>query len=356
MRFGRNSKARLANYWLLSPPSTQLRSSSSATSTCFARVVSSASCCPTAWVQAPTFVRALKAYESSQQYAVEVRALVSLPAVTFAFGGTVAKTSFLILSKENAPTYAPLFVAHAQHIGFLKRGNRRVPDKGGNDLPKIVHNYADCVGEGASWGPNWRRWARLGLSAASRTQDRGAGERLLQLVRPVREFTTVDFGTKRSFHISVLDVDETGLIDVISCRRNDPASRVLACNPGDVLLSCINPRIWRVTVVPNLEGKWTCSSEFLVLRPRHEASSWELSMRLHHHAFRTVVQAMAGGTSSSRQRVNKDEVPLVAVPRIPLSKAEIKGHGEARESYYSSRLAEGRMYERLHNGNRNGRL
>ena len=301
---------------------------------------------PDGVIQAPQLVKALKAYERDQQFAVEVRALVSLPPVTFAFGGTVAKTSFLIVSKEDAPTNRPMFMAHANHIGFLKRRNTRISDKEGNDLPMIVSAYGDHRETDANWVPNWRCWSRLGLSLIQETNGGPQGIQLQDLANGIRRFTTVVPGPA-SFHVSVLDVDETGLIDVLSAQRNCPSTRVLSCKPGDVLVSCINPRIWRVAVVPSLRGRWTCSSEFLVLRPKSDSSSWKLALRLHQGVFVNAIRSMAGGTSSSRQRVKKEDVLSVAVPEVALANKVIEAHGKARDKYYSARLAEGALYEQL---------
>ena len=301
---------------------------------------------PDGVIQAPQLLRALKAYERSNQFAVEVRALVSLPSVTFAFGGTVAKTSFLIVSKEEAPTDHPMFLAHANHIGFLKRRNTRISDTEGNDLLTIVSAYRDHRENDADWVPNWRCWSRLGLSLIAETNGGPQGVQLQNLAEGVRRFTTV-MPNPASFHVSVLDVDETGLIDVLSAQRNCPSTRVLSCRPGDILVSCINPKIWRVAVVPNLPGRWTCSSEFLVLRPKSDNSSWELALRLHHSAFVSAIRSMAGGTSSSRQRVKKEDVLFVTVPEVSITRKVIEAHGKARDKYYSARLGEGALYEQL---------
>ncbi len=301
---------------------------------------------PDGVIQAPQLVKALKAYERNQPFAVEVRALVSLPPVTFAFGGTVAKTSFLIVSKEDAPTNRPMFLARANHIGFLKRRNTRISDKEGNDLPDIVSAYHDHRETDADWVPNWRCWSRLGLSLILERNAGSKGVQLQDVANSIRRFTTVVTGPA-SFHVSVLDVDETGLIDVLSAKRNCPSTRVLSCGPGDILVSCINPKIWRVAVVPNLPGRWTCSSEFLVLRPTSDNSSWELALRLHHGAFVNAIRSMAGGTSSSRQRVKKEDVLFVTVPEVTMAQRAIETHGKARDEYYSARLAEGVLYEQL---------
>lgn len=303
---------------------------------------------PDGVVRSNAFVRALKAYEHDRQVHVEVRAIVSLPTVTFALGGTVAKTSFLIVSKDSAPTQHPLFIAHARHIGYLKQGNARVADDHGNDLPGIVRAYQRPVGDGPGWDRGWRDWNRLGVSLAVRATGSKARSPLSRYCAAPRDYTHVDAGEGQHFHVSVLDVDETGLIDVLASMRHRPTSRVVACRSDDVLLSCINPRIWRVAVVPSLQGSWTCSAEFLVLRPTATVSPWELAMRLHHRGFQTLIQSMAGGTSSSRQRVDKDAVLDVPVPRLNVSQEDVQVHAETRQAFYKRRLVDGCLYDALH--------
>src|SRR5262249_30275886 len=63
---------------------------------------------PDGVVQSTRFCRALRLYEQVHDTALHVAAVVSLPAVTFSLGGTVAKTSFVLIQKdqENAPLYA----------------------------------------------------------------------------------------------------------------------------------------------------------------------------------------------------------------------------------------------------------
>jgi hypothetical protein len=117
-----------------------------------------------------------------------------------------------------------------------------------------------------------------------------------------------------------------------------------------VLVSCINPRIWRVAVVPELPGNWTCSSEFVVLRPRKTVDSWSLAVALHHPSVRDAVQRMAGGTSSSRQRVPKHLVPEVSIPVPGEATQALKEHASSRTQFYRMRLQEADAYRRLHEG------
>ncbi|HUB10232.1 MAG TPA: hypothetical protein VMB50_24725, partial [Myxococcales bacterium] len=64
---------------------------------------------------------------------------------TFSFAGTGAKTSFLYLQKKRHPAekQGPVFMAVAEHVGYLKKGKTEVPDPQGNDLVAVAGAYAD---------------------------------------------------------------------------------------------------------------------------------------------------------------------------------------------------------------------
>jgi len=72
-----------------------------------------------------------------------LRAVVSLPTETFSIAGTGAKTSFICLEKKRHPADAqgPVFMAVAEHVGYLKKGKTEVPDPEGNDLVPISTEY-----------------------------------------------------------------------------------------------------------------------------------------------------------------------------------------------------------------------
>lgn len=80
-----------------------------------------------------------------------VKAVVSLPTQTFAISGTGAKTSFLYVQKKGTFTVGgksitvdrqgPIFMAVAEHVGYIKKGNDELTDPAGNDLKPIAENY-----------------------------------------------------------------------------------------------------------------------------------------------------------------------------------------------------------------------
>jgi len=72
-----------------------------------------------------------------------LKAVVSLPTETFAISGTGAKTSFIYLQKKRHPAekQGPVFMAVAEHVGYLKKGKSEIPDPAGNDLVEIGDKY-----------------------------------------------------------------------------------------------------------------------------------------------------------------------------------------------------------------------
>jgi type I restriction enzyme M protein len=70
-----------------------------------------------------------------------VRAVISLPPVTFRLSGAGAKTSFLYLQKKQpGDEQGPVFMAVAESVGFDVKQNKEVLT-GENDLVKIVEAY-----------------------------------------------------------------------------------------------------------------------------------------------------------------------------------------------------------------------
>ena len=293
----------------------------------------------------------LQQYEKARHCGVDLCASVSLPSVTFALGGTVAKTSFVILRKVATPCLSAHFKAEARHVGFLKRGNRRVPDPEGNDLPSIAKAFRQFLSESEAAPSDWRP-----PSASNAVHDVLAGgaatvnSTVRSMAEVVRARAQQPNKDERAFHLSILDVDHTGFVDIIAAGQNDPLSRGIACRSGDVVVSCINPRHWRVTVVPELSGDWSCSSEFLVLRPRKGGltASLNLALRLHHSRVRQAAREAATGTSSSRQRIPKHALLDVELPTIRTNDEQLLVRWRARMAFYEDRLSEAKAFDRLH--------
>jgi hypothetical protein len=143
-------------------------------------------------------------------------------------------------------------------------------------------------------------------------------------------------------HISVLFIDSLGTIDLASSLTYRPTTIGLRCRPGDIIVSCINPRKWRVALIPNLNDiAWSCSSEFAVLRPKSSDLAVPLFLQLVSKDIIHYVKKLVNGTSSSRQRVQKEligELPYKEFSREHvLSMTNLL---EQRTQCYNQRLRE----------------
>jgi predicted RNA methylase len=296
---------------------------------------------PDGIVCSATLVNSLREYEQRNAVGISVRAVVSLPASAFALGGTVAKTSFIIVTKTRSVLDEPLYVAAANNIGFVRRGDRRVPDPAGNQLHAIAEGYDRKTDGAGTFVQNWRHAERLSANGLLTLHHCAAtdGPPLSSLATGIRESARVK-KTQDSFHISILDIDDTGMIDVVAASRNAPV--------GDILISCINPRIWRCAVVPDVFGNCTCSPEFLVVRPNVGIDPWELWLSLCHPSFSKVI--VGTGTSSSRQRVEKARVMTVRVPKLRFAHGAVAELRAYRCGFYARRLNEVASIGRVRGG------
>lgn len=310
---------------------------------------------PDGIIRASGFKETLLCYERARGCGLNLLAIVSLPTVTFSLGGTVAKTSFLLIRKSQSADEVRLFVAEASHVGFRKRGNRRAPDPAGNDLAVILDDYLRQGERKGRWlGDGWRAAEQLMpalLLSNANGQPLGAAAPLSSWARLRRERGDgAKPATGAKYHVSVLDVDHSGAIDVAAASTNQPATVPQACRAGDVLVSCLNPRIWRVAVVPELDGAWTCSGEFAVLAPREGVDAWRLAVALHQKAVIERAMALAGGTSSSRQRVHRNALLNLPIPEVQAEEEDIRRHQRQREGFYRERIREHQAFARLHQG------
>jgi hypothetical protein len=259
-----------------------------------------------------------------------ILAIISLPVVTFSLGGTVAKTSFLVVHKSLKKVESRIYVDSANHIGFLKKGNKKIIDKYGNELERIEQNILSN---------NISNGIYKDIKSAFKKDCRdnnilGKNNNIL-----VKEYLKYPKNGEY-FHISILDIDETGYINFEKIINNSPITKPLLCKSNDVIISCINPRIWRATIIPNIDNyNWTCSSEFAVFRCNNIDESIKFYFSVMHNNFREKALSFAKGTSSSRQRINKKD--LLSISLVPPTKRQIEELRqliEIRHNNYINRL------------------
>jgi type I restriction enzyme M protein len=272
---------------------------------------------------------------------VSLEANISLPSATFALSGTVARTSAVVLRKGGAER-SSVVLARALHCGHLKQGGKAVPDPSGDDLPAIAKRVLEAwrepdvdLPEGLrilSERPAVTLVERDGLATADPSRvDPAAqaakhdllqegGMRLEHLLRPVRSKSVRADGSLP--FVSVLHVDAFGAVSWSEAREYVPTTPGVRAEPHSVLLSMLNPRKLRATVVPDEIGHVLCSSEFGVF----EADDpWAVLVVLHDARVRAQLAPLGRGTSSSRRRIDVTDLFTVVVPRID---AEIRRRGK----------------------------
>lgn len=291
--------------------------------------------------------------------------VVELPATAFAQAGTRTKTAVMYLQKGGRDTGGKVFMATAKDLGFQVSSRKGVQVKvaeGLNELPAILTAYKSAtdqklqqsivlsrlpscvlVQEGevkrGSWTPNHFSATRI--------------ETVLRLQR-VADFDLVPLGELAEFcadkrraeawqdgygFISVLHILGDGLVDVAGAMSNAPKTPGVLTNPGEVLMSRINPRIPRVCVTPDLGMKTLCSSEFEVMRCVKGVDPHGLAFLLQSQVVQNQIQSLTSGTSASHNRVRSSDLATVLVPIARKGSVRADRFNEVLASYRTASTA-----------------
>lgn len=278
------------------------------------------------------------AYSHAHRYLMgkaTLRAIVSLPRDTFAITGTVAKTSFVCLQKQEQRDESPVFMAVANHVGYVKKGTVEIPDPDGDDLPVIAAAYRNFA-----QAPQQSRgvlshhpmivsvtYSELHESFTPHTYhpDRASAEqtiaslngesRCLQDVASLAKPELAAHTERTRYFISVLHVDEKSNVDWDAAASHAPSSKGLRCHPNDIIFSCLNPSKIRVTVIPDdTDGEILCSTEFAILRAQPTEDPYFIALALKAKTSQRQIIPLARGTSSSRRRVRERDLLSVILP------------------------------------------
>ena len=258
---------------------------------------------------------------------VRLEGVVSLPTATFAPAGTMAKTSVIFLRRlgEKERTRR-VFLARADHVGFLMRKGTVVADPEGDDLPEVASVVKTLVAGGAL--PKSARDRVLttdvrslsSLDASSLDADALRARNVLSkrggctfdgILKPTRKRREeprhdVPF-------VSVLHVDDLGNVDWLQAAKYQPTTPGIVARAGDVIVSLLNPAKFRATVVPDALSEIHCSAEFGVFQST--ISPYAALALLQHSLVRAQISPLGRGTSSSRRRIESSDVlHLVAPP------------------------------------------
>lgn len=270
---------------------------------------------------------------------ITIKAIIELPAVTFAQAGTRTKTSILYLEKSE--NHSPVFIAQSKDIGFevsTKKGATVKYEFGKNDLPNIFETYQkanftvqeqtqkvlnvepSCVLVNPellktnSWTPNHyhaQRFTAVNSFIANNSET--------ELVK-LSEISYFDTNARKreiiadeSKCISILHVngEELNLEELVTY---NPKYQGFVCKSGDLLFSKINPRILRVLIVPELDFPLTCSTEFEIINSKIEISNYGLKLLLMLPSVQKQINSLTSGTSSSHNRIKSRDLGEVLIP------------------------------------------
>lgn len=92
--------------------------------------------------------------------------------------------------------------------------------------------------------------------------------------------------------------------------------------------------------MPNLDSNFSCSPEFAIIRSNKKISSELLSLILQSKEVKEQVENLGVGTSSSRQRVPKNKILEIFLPKINISEKKAKDFYNMRNKIYKNRLDE----------------
>ena len=154
-----------------------------------------------------------------------------------------------------------------------------------------------------------------------RTPESAPGKSRQVTLKPLRDMVRKDDRKRKVsrwlpgwLYIGVPHVIAEGLLDAASILAYQPKTPGFQVFPGDVLVSCINPRIPRIVVVPDMGVPLLCSQEFEALCPMEGLSPYALAYMLLSKTALAHMAALTAGTSASHARIKPDRLREVLVP------------------------------------------
>jgi N-6 DNA Methylase len=274
-----------------------------------------------------------------------IEANISLPTVTFALAGTVARTSAVVIRKQ-AASRSTVFIARADHVGYLKQSGAPVTDPAGDDLLAITDRGL------ASWSdeqltaevervgvvfvserPLAAFVAREGLasvdpgridpaSLTARAELRESGGPCFSaMLRAVRRRATR--AQPNTPFVSVLHVNDLGAVRWHEAAYYRPTTPGQMAYPGEILVSLLNPSKLRACVVPEDYEEILCSSEFGIFTT--DDDPWEMLVLLHDERVKLQLAPLGRGTSSSRRRIEPQDLLDLHAPLVEPDELAARG-------------------------------
>jgi SAM-dependent methyltransferase len=271
-----------------------------------------------------------------------LKAVIDLPAVTFAQAGTRTKCSVVYIQKPRRASEErrSIFMGVVRDIGYEVKERMGAPVKdysGVNHFSHIADSYAlnnppreiKIVSEDPSivwyphasliaskWNANFYAADRIKVlnkfsEIDSKELEIKALKDIARSVTKERDRIPVSTGVKC---ISVLHVKDDSTIQVEEVLKYAPLYPGNECLPREILFSKINPRIPRVAVLPDIGFKLTCSTEFEILKPIEEKYTYLLRVFLLTELVQKQINSLTSGTSSSHNRIKEAELMNVQLP------------------------------------------
>ncbi len=291
---------------------------------------------PDGLLDGPALKRALISGGGTAAREASIEANISLPTVTFALSGTVARTSAVVIRKEPASRSA-VFIARANHVGYLKQAGVSVTDPAGDDLPTITARGLACSSDeqitaevehaGVSFvseQPLAAFVARDGLAsvdpgridpaalrACAELRESG-GPRFSEILQPMRRRATR--ARPDTPFVSILHVNALGAIRWHEAADYRPTTPGQVAYAGEILVSLLNPSKLRACVVPEDYVEILCSSEFGVFKA--DSDPWEALVLLHDERVKLQLAPLGRGTSSSRRRIEPQDLLNLHAPFV----------------------------------------
>lgn len=271
-----------------------------------------------------------------------INAVFEMPVVTFAQAGTRTKTSILYLTKTKPDTNQRIVMGVCDDIGYVVKERNGVPvkiAKGTNQMMLIAEKYntwnsmsriiSSCPSVTSVYkselintvlNPTFYRADRLEMLDVldSSSIDGYEMRNLTDVVRFEtigRKNKNVDEKTK---HISVLHINADCTINFQQVQEFNPISKGRLCHEGDILFSKINPRIPRMTVVPQYDDELVCSNEFEIMRPCSDVGAHVICLMLKTPYVSKQIENLTSGTSSSHSRIKREQLGGIQIP-YPIS-------------------------------------
>lgn len=284
----------------------------------------------------------------------DIKAILELPAVTFAQAGTRTKTVIMYIHKKVSEK-KEIFMGVCNDVGYVVKERAGVPIKiqeGINEMYDISKSYLKNVSlEGKKFeivskepsstvisyeyiidnvfNPSFYSANRLNSIVKLETVDNRKFD-----VKKLGEIVEFKSKKRKNFnvsdeikHISVLHINPDSTIDFEQARQFKPISKGRMCESGDILFSKINPRIPRLAVVPEISETFVCSNEFEIIRVKDNFSSYLLTEILKLPYVKQQIENLTSGTSSSHNRIKTEQLSqiLIALPK----------HGTDEEKKYN---------------------